>query len=202
MTNPLFKTALLGILTAPLAVIIEQLAAVPAQFFLNEEVVFLFYDKITWFLFLAVVIEEGLKYSFLRHAIWNRFGIYGKKFIAAGFLFGTFFGLTEIGLIIFSSPETKILAQNFERETMTNLLSIVLVQTATALLISSLIATQEKLKKSSFLKILILPILIHLLYNFLIIQKGNYTDLLVLVTLIISYLTSFTILAFNFRKLA
>jgi len=202
MTKTFSKIALLGILTAFLAVIAEQMVAVSAQFFSNQEIILPSYKNITWFLFLAVIIEEGLKYAVLRQAVWERFGIRGKKFVAAGLFFGIFFGISEIGLILFSSPEAKALAQNFDREMIVSLSSIVLIQTATSLLISSLIATEEEMKRFSFLKILIFPVFIHLLYNFLVIQKGNYTNFLVLATLVISYLVSFAIIAFNWRKLA
>jgi RsiW-degrading membrane proteinase PrsW (M82 family) len=196
------KIFFLGILTAFLAIVFEQLAAVAAQFFSSQEIILQFYKNITWFLFLAVIIEEGLKYIALYLAVWEKFKLRRKKFIAASFFFGVSFGLAEISLVFFSNPDTGILARNLDREIMISLSSIVLIQAATSFLVGSLIATQEKIRRFSFLKILIFPALIHLLYNFLVIQKGNYTDFLVLATLVISYLISLIIIAANWRGIA
>ena len=198
----IIKTLILGILTAIFAVIAEQLLAAGAQYFFNQEIILSFYDRITWFLAAAVIIEEGSKYSVLRYAIHDRLNIRGKKFVTSSLFFGLLFGLAEIGLIIFSNPEAKILARSFDREMIIGLSSIALIQTATALLIGALIATQKEKMRLAFLRILVFPILIHFLYNFLVIQKGAYTDFLVLATLVISYLVSLAIIAFNWRGLA
>ena len=98
---------MLGIFTAILAIIIEQAVAAGAQIFLNQEIILDYYRNLTWFLALAVVIEEGVKYSAIRFIMFEKFGSQGTKLVISSFLLGLLFGLTEIGVIIFANPEAK-----------------------------------------------------------------------------------------------
>lgn len=197
----LLKIVILGILTAVAALVAEQLLAVFAAIISGQEVVFSQYNRLANFIILAALVEEGLKYAALRYAVKEKFGATGKSLVFAGFLVGLFFGITEVGLILFSDPEAKKSLLNFDRDAVFSLSSIILVQTAASLLMGSLIAVQEEVKRFSFLKILFFPVAIHLLYNFLIIQRGNYTEFLVWTVLGITFIVNFFILAFNFRRL-
>lgn len=201
MIKLFLKVSLLGIFTAFFAVIAEQLVAVLAQIFLNQEIILSNYQNLTWFILLAVIIEEGSKYAILRYVMLDKFAVRGKKLVLLSFLMGLFFGLSEIGLIVFASSEVGSLLARFDREIIINLSSIVLIQSATSLLMGSLLATRQDKTKLSLINILIFPIFIHLLYNYLIIQKGNYTDFLVLFVLAFSYLLSFIVIVYNFREL-
>ena len=195
------KIILLGILTAFAAIIAEQLLAVFAAIISGREIISGQYSRLTDFIVLAALIEEGLKYAALWYVVREKFSVSGKKFVFAGFLVGLFFGITEIGLILFSDPQVTNSLRNFDRGTVFSLSSIVLVQAAATLLMGSLIAVQEEVKRFTYLKILFFPVAIHLLYNFLIIQKGNYTEFLVWAVLGVTYFVSFATIVFNYRKL-
>jgi hypothetical protein len=195
------KIVLLGILTALFAVIIEQALAAWAQIYLGQEIILDYYKNFAWFLLIAVLVEEGLKYGAIRYIIFERFAAKGKKFVAFSFFLGLFFGLTEIGLILFSNPEAKNLLIAFDREIIISLLGVALIQTSTALLMGSLLLAKEKITHFSFFSVLSFPVAVHLLYNFLVIQKSNYTDTLVIVTIAVSFFISIVILAANYRKL-
>lgn len=196
------RVALLGILTAFLAVIIEQIIATWSQAYFNQEIILDYYKNFTWFLLAAVLIEEGLKYGTIRYIIFERFAARGKALIASSFLLGLFFGAAEVGLIIYSNFEAKNLLNMLDREIIISLFGVAMIQTSTALLMGSLLLTKEKITPVSFISILSFPVIIHLLYNFLVIQKSNFTNFLVLFTLFLSFFISIIILAANYRRLA
>lgn len=194
-------TPLLGILTAFLAVIAEQLLAVLANLFWKKEIIFPFYDNVGFFLISAVIIEEGLKYLAIKYPLRINFGLRKWKFIAGSTVTGFFFGLTEIAFIGMSDDNYLISLRAHDPETLFSAATIVLIQTLTALLIGSLISGQVFSPRLTGLKTLFFPVFIHLLFNFLIIQKGNFTDWLVVITLAITFFINLTILALNFKKL-
>ncbi len=202
MLKTILKAGLLGVLIALLAVLLEQLLAAVSQYYFNQEAVLPFYDRIGWFLIAAITIEEGLKYASIQYALPFRQNIRGKNLVAASFFLGFFFGLTEIGLILVSIPEAGSLVRNFESDMLFSLLSILLIQTVTAFLMGSLVAAEEKKNILSPFKILFFPLLIHLLYNFLIIQKGDFTSFLVTLTLFIAFVVSLVVTIFNLRRLS
>jgi hypothetical protein len=196
------KVILLGILTAFSAIIIEEILATWAQIYLSQEIILDYYKNFTWFLLAAVLIEEGLKYGAIRYIIFERFAARGKALIASSFLLGIFFGAAEVGLIIYSNFEAKNLLNMLDREIVISLFGVAMIQTSTALLMGSLLLTKEEITPVSFISILSFPVIIHLLYNFLVIQKSNFTNFLVIFTLILSFFISIIILAANYRRLA
>jgi len=194
------KVILLGALTAILAIVIEQVIAAGAQMFFNQEIILSSYKNITWFLFLAALVEESLKYGAIRYVIIEKFGFDKGRLLVSSFLLGLFFGAAEICVIVFGNPEVQKLLLALDRETLMSLASILLLQAATALIMGSFLASQEQ-KRPIFFTVLIFPVAIHLLYNFLVIQKSAYTNFLVFLVLLISFLMSMAIFVANQRKL-
>jgi hypothetical protein len=201
MINLLIKTPLLGILTALLAVVAEQLLAVFSNLFWKKEIIFSSYNQIGFFLISAVVIEEGLKYLAIKYPIRKNFGLRRKKFITGSIMTGLFFGLTEVAFVAMSNGDYLTGLKAHDPEILFSFFAIILIQTLTAFLIGSLIASHIFSSRFTGLKTLFFPVFIHLLFNFLIIQKGNFTDWLLVITLAITFLISIIILAFNFEKL-
>jgi hypothetical protein len=197
----LLKTPFLGVLTALLAVTAEQLLAVLADLFWKKEIIFSSYSQIGFFLISAVIIEEGLKYLAIKYPLRKNFGLRREKFIAGSLITGFFFGLTEVTFVAMSNGNYLTSLKAHDPEALFSFITIILIQALTAFLIGSLMASQVFSSRITGLKILFFPILIHLLFNFLIIQKGNFTNWLLVITLAITFLISIIILAFNFKKL-
>jgi RsiW-degrading membrane proteinase PrsW (M82 family) len=201
MISLLIKAPILGILTAFLAVVAEQLIAVFANIFWQKEIIFSFYGQLSYFLFAAVIIEEGLKYLAIRFPLRNNFGLSGVRFVFGSLTTGFFFGLTEVWLVTASNKEYLAGLWSHDSEILFSLIAIILIQALTALLIGSIIAGKIFHPRFIALKIILFPVFIHLLFNFLVIQKGNFTNALVFITLFLTFLISLSILAFNFKRL-
>lgn len=195
------KIFFLGILTALAAVIAEQLLAVLANIFWQKEIIFDYYGQLGIFLVIAAVAEESFKYLAIVSIIRKKINIHRLKFCLGSFGLGLFFGLTEV-FLIFISNENLVGGRALDHSVIFSLATIILVQSLTALLISSMIAGRIFAGRLSALKILLFPVLIHLLYNFLIIQKSNFTNWLVGIVLGITLFVSMAIIVFNFRELA
>jgi hypothetical protein len=190
----------LGIFAALFAVLAEQLLAVLVSIFWKKEIVFDFYGHLGIFLIAAAIIEESLKYSAIFFLFQEKFGLERTKLWTASLIFGLFFGLTEIILIVISNEKLADLSA-LSPEIIFSLATIVLIQALNALLIGAFLASRFFSGKFASLKILFFPVLIHLLYNFLIIQKSNFTNWLVGIVLGITFVTSLVIITFNFREL-
>ena len=201
MISIFLKTPLLGILTAILAVVLEQLLAVAAGAFWQKEIVFSFYSQLNYFIVAAVIIEEGLKYLAIRYPLRKIFAIRGLRLAIGSFLTGFFFGITEIWLIVMSDKNYLVSLRSHDTETLFSFSAIVLLQALTAFLTGSLIAIRSSDSRGSALKILFFPVLVHVLFNFLVIQKGYFTKWLEIITLALTFLLGSLILIFNFRKL-
>ena len=201
MISILLKTPILGILAAFLAVVLEQLFAVAANIFWQKEIVFSFYNQLSYFLVAAVVIEESLKYLAIRYPLWEIFELRGIRLAIGSFMMGFFFGITEVWFILMSNKSYLADLRSHNSETLFSLAVIVLIQALTAFLAGSLIASRIFDSRLSALKILFFPVFIHVLFNFLIIQKGDFTKWLEIITLVFAFLVSLLILAFNFKRL-
>jgi hypothetical protein len=194
------KIIFLGILTALAAVIAEQMLAVLVNIFWQREIVFSYYGQLGIFLVIAAVIEEGFKYLAIVSIIRKKINLYGLKLCLGSLALGFFFGLTEI-LLIFISNENLASGRALDSSVIFSLVTVVLLQSLAALLAGSMIASRIFSGKLSVLKIIFFPVLIHLLYNFLVIQKSNFTDWLVGIILGITLVISLVIIVFNFREL-
>ncbi len=196
----LIKIILIGILTALAAVIAEQLLAVLANIFWQREIIFDFYGQLGIFLVIAAVIEEGFKYLAIVSILRKKINLQGIKLCLGSLTLGLFFGLTEI-FLIYISNENLAGGRALAPGVIFSLVTVVLLQSLTTLLAASMIASRIFSGKLSALKILFFPVLIHLLYNFLVIQKSNFTNWLVGIVLGITFAVSLGIIAFNFRQL-
>lgn len=194
------KIILLGILTALAAVIAEQLLAVLVNIFWQKEIVFDYYGQLGFFLVIAAVIEESFKYLAIVSVIMKKINLQGIKLCLGSLALGLFFGLTEI-FLIFISNENLAGGKALDASVIFSLATIILVQSLTALLAGSMVASRIFAGRFLFLRIVLFPALIHLLYNFLMIQKSNFTNCLVGIVLGITFVISMAIIAFNFRKL-
>ena len=194
------KIIFLGILTALAAVIAEQLLAVLVNIFWQKEIVFNYYGQLGIFLVIAAVIEEGFKYLAIVSIIRKKINLYGLKLCLGSLVLGYFFGLTEI-FLIFISNENLVSGGALTSSVIFSLVTVVFLQSFAALLTGSMIASRIFSGKLSVLKIIFFPVLIHLLYNFLVIQKSNFTDWLVGIVLGITLVIGLVIIAFNFREL-
>jgi hypothetical protein len=194
------KIILLGILTALAAVIFEQMMAIIANIFWQKEIIFDYYGRLGIFLVIAVIIEESSKYLAVSRIVRRKINLRGLNFCLGSLGIGFFFGLTEIFLILISN-KNLIGGGALERSIIFSLVTVVFVQSLTTLLAGSMIASRIFAGKLSVPKILFFPIFIHLLYNFLIIQKSNVTNWLVVIILGIAFAISVSIIAFNFREL-
>ncbi len=192
---------IVGILTALAAVVAEQLLAAGANIFLQKEIVLDVYTHLGFFIVSAAVIEEVFKYFAASYILRLIFNFKRFKFIFASILSGTFFGLTEVYLILFTNGRKISEIGTLSSDTLFSLLTVVIIHVLTIFLISILIAVHDKEKRLNALKVIIFPIFIHLLYNFLIIQKGNLTNWLVSITLAVVFLAGLFILFLNFRDL-
>lgn len=201
MISFLFSAPLTGILTAFAAVVFEQFLAVAAGIISQKEVVLDVYNNLSFFLVTAAIIEESLKYFSAIFVLMNFLNLHRFKFVTASVVTGLFFGLTEAYLILLTNGKKIQEIRSFDSSTLFSLAAVVLLHILTFFLISSLIASREKETKFQALRTITLPVLIHLLFNFLIIQKGDFTNWLVGIVLGITFLISFSIIAFNFRKL-
>lgn len=192
---------IIGILTAFAAVVAEQLLAVLASIFFHKEIILDVYTHLGFFIMAAAIIEEAFKFFSLKYILRQIFDLRRFKFIFAAIISGLFFGLAEVYLILLTNGKKISEIGTLGSDTMFSLITVIMIHVLTVLLISVLIATREKGEKFGALKIIIPPVFIHLLYNFLIIQKGNFTNWLVIAVLVIVFLISLFILAFNFRYL-
>ncbi len=197
----LIKVPILGILIAAAAALIEQVIAILADTIWQREVVLTFYHQISLFLIVSVIIEESLKYLAIRFVLRSSLAIRGFKFVLSAAAIGLFWGLAETALILFSNPSYLAELRVLNQEIFFSLTTIVLVHILTALLIGAVISARLFSPRFFFLKTIFFPIIIHFLYNFLIIQKSGFTDFLLILILSIAFLINLVILAFNFRKL-
>ncbi|MDD3486936.1 MAG: hypothetical protein PHF35_00980 [Candidatus Moranbacteria bacterium] len=196
------KIIILAVVSAAIAVFLEQIIAVAADVFWQREIVSNFYQNLTCFLAVSVIIEELSKFWAIFFVIRKKIELSGVKLAIASFFLGAFWGLSEIGLIFYANPEVFQAFRIHEPQILFSLGSILALHTLTAFLMGVFISSNTFSTPLKPVKILFFPVLNHLLYNFLVIQKGNFTNYLVVISLSVFYFIGIAILAFNFRKLA
>jgi hypothetical protein len=197
----IIKIILLAIVSAALAILAEQIVALVVNMFWQKEIILDSFSHFTWFLALSALIEEISKFWAV-FVIRNNFGLQKIKFVLASFLLGISWGFFEIGLVLFANPKALSALQSVNPEILISFASILVLHTLTTFLMGVFISSNIFSDSLRSLKILFFPVLIHLLFNFLIIQKSGFTNYLVLLSLFVFFLIGTTILAFNFRKLA
>jgi hypothetical protein len=198
----ILKIIFLAIISAALAILIEQLVAAIASTFWQREIIFESYMHFTWFLAFSAVVEEISKYWAVYFVIRKKFSLEKTKFVFASFFLGAAWGIFEIGLILFSDPKILSAFQAENPQIIFSFGTIIALHALTAFLMSTLISSSQSLGKLKHLQIILFPVLLHVLFNFLVIQKGNFTNYLTVAILTIGYLVGLVVLAFNFKKLA
>lgn len=192
---------IVGILTALAAVVFEQLLAVFANLFSQTEIIQSTYAHLSFFLAAAAVIEESCKYFALSRILRRTFGLRRFRFISAALLVGLFFGLAETYLILLTNGKKISALGSLGGDTLFSLGAVILLHLLTTLLIAIFIASRKNLSKFDALKTIVPPALIHLLFNFLVIQRGNFTNWLVGITLCLTFVVCLVTAASNFREL-
>jgi len=198
----IIKIILLAVVSAALAIVAEQLVAAIASAFWQREIVLESYMHFTWFLAFSAAIEEVSKYWAVYFVIRKKFGLEKMKFVLASVLLGATWGIFEIGLILFSDQKVDAAFRSGNPEVLFSFATIIALHTLTAYLIGVLISISIDSSKLKHFKIILFPILLHLLFNFLIIQKSGFTNYLTVIALAVGFLAGLIVLAFNFRKLA
>lgn len=201
MLSILLGASLAGILMALASVVAEQFLAGAINIFSGEEVVLNIYTHLGFFLVAAAVIEESLKYFSAVFVLRRYLGLERFKFVAASAIAGLFFGGAETYLILLTSGKKIWDIGNLDSATSFSLLAVVFLHILTFFLISVLIASREKEARFGALRTIIPPAFVHLLFNFLIIQKGDFTNWLIEIVLGITFLISIFVIIFNFRRL-
>ena len=193
---------LTGILTALAAIALEQFLAAAVNIISQKEIILDVYTHLSFFLIAAAIIEESLKYFSSVFVLRRYFSLRRFKFIMSSLIAGLFFGLVETYFILLTNGKRFWDIQDLDSNTFFSLVAVILLHILTFFLISSLIASREKEAKLGALRTIVPPAFIHLLFNFLIIQKGDFTNWLVEIVLGITFLISFVVIIFNFRKIA
>lgn len=196
-----FSAPLVGILTALAAVIAEQLLAVGANIFFQKEIVLDVYNHLGFFVIAAAFIEESFKYFAVNRVFRQIFSLKRFKFIFAALLGGLFFGITEIYFVLLSNGNNILDFRTLDGETLFSLLTVIAVHVLTILLIAVLIASRREETRLAALKTIIPPVFVHLFVNFLIIQKGDFTNWLIAVTLGMVFAVNLVVITIKFRKL-
>jgi len=198
----IIKIIVLAILSAALAIVAEQLVAAVVSTFWQKEIVFESYMHFTWFLAFSAIVEETSKYWAVYFVIRKKFGLEKIKFVLASLLLGAAWGIFEIGLVLFSDQKVLFAFRSGNSQILFSFGSIVALHTLTAFLMGALVSSNQGSSKLRHLQILLFPVLLHILFNFLIIQKGDFTNYLTIAILAIGYIAGLFVLAFNFKKLA
>ncbi|OGI26275.1 MAG: hypothetical protein A3J76_04550 [Candidatus Moranbacteria bacterium RBG_13_45_13] len=198
----IIKTILLAAIAAAIALLVEQIAATIVSIYWHKEIVFEFYHQLTYFLVGAVIIEEISKYWAIAFVMRKKFDLSGLKFVLLSLLLGVSWGVFEVALILFSNQGYRAEFQSASSQLLFSLAAVISVHSLTAFLIGSFISAETFSGRLKSVKILFFPMLVHLLFNFLMIQKGDFTNYLITLSLAITFLVGIIIFAFNFKKFA
>ncbi|MFA5871838.1 MAG: hypothetical protein WC858_03880 [Parcubacteria group bacterium] len=194
-----FTIPFLGIITALLGAIIEQALAVFVGILWQKELVFNFYNNLSLFLIASAAIEEILKYSAIYFILKGKFFLRGLRLVLASLLLGLFWGITEVILIAYSQPQYATGILNFKSDDFLSAVFVMLLHALTAFTMGVIISTAIFSRYLFSIRVILLTIFIHLLFNFLIIQQGNFTNILVEVIFGIVFAVDLIILAANFK---
>jgi hypothetical protein len=198
----IIKIILLALVSAALAIVAEQLVAAAASLFWQREIIFESYMHFTWFLAFSAIVEEISKYWAVYFVIRKKFGLEKFKFILASLFLGAVWGIFEIGLVLFSDQKILSAFHSGDPQVFFSFGTIIALHSLTAFLMGVFISTTERASWLKHIQIILFPVFLHILFNFLIIQKSGFTDFLTIATLGIGYLVGLLVLGFNFRKLA
>ena len=198
----IIKIIFLAVVSVALAIVVEQLVAAMASAFWQREIVLESYMHFTWFLAFSAAIEEISKYWAIYFVIRNKFGLQKIRFVFASLFLGTLWGVLEIGLVLVSDQKVLSAFQSGNMEIIFSFATVVALHALTAYLMGIFISAETFSGQLKHLKILFFPVLIHLLFNFLVIQKSGFTNYLVVFSLAAFFLIGTSILALNSKRLA
>jgi len=196
----IIKIIFLVTVSVALAIVIEQLVAAMTNAFWQREIVLESYMHFTWFLAFSAAIEEISKYWAIYFVIGNKFGLQKIRFVLASLFLGALWGFLEIGLVLVSDQKALSAFQSGNMEIIFSFATVIALHILTAFLMGVFISTSTSSSKLKHFKIVLFPILLHMLFNFLIVQKGDFTNYLITATLAIAFLIGTLILAFNSKR--
>lgn len=196
------KIIILAAVSAALAILVEQTIALAVNIFWQKEIVLDSFSHFTWFLATAAVIEEISKYWAVYFVLGKRFDFSGIKLVFASAFLGLGWGVFEIGLTLYSNQNYLAEFASRNPQIIFSFASITALHVLTALLMGIFVSTGTFPGRLRPLKIIFFPILIHLLFNFLIIQRGDFTNYLLLISLAIAFLVAVVAFVANLKKLA
>jgi hypothetical protein len=198
----IIKIFFLAIVSVALAIVVEQLVAAMAGAFWRREIVLESYMHFTWFLAFSAIIEEISKYWAIHFVIRKNFGLQKIRLVLASLFLGTLWGVLEIGLVLVSDQKYLSEFRSGNPEIIFSFATIIALHALTAYLMGIFISSNTFSSRLKHLKILFFPVLIHLLFNFLVIQKSDFTNYLVVFSLAAFFLIGTSILALNSKRLA
>jgi hypothetical protein len=198
----IIKIILLAIVSAALAIIVEQLVAAAASAFWQREVVLESYMHFTWFLAFSAIVEEISKYWAVYFVIRKNMDLQKMQFIFSSLLLGVAWGIFEIALILFADQRILLAFRSGNPEVIFSFATVIALHALTAYLMGVFISADTFSGRLKHLKILFFPALIHLVFNFLIIQKSTLTNYLVILSLTVFFLIGIFILTLNSKRLA
>jgi len=198
----IIKIFFLAVVSVALVIVIEQLIAAMVSAFWQREIVLESYMHFTWFLAFSAAIEEISKYWATYFVIRKNFGLQKIRFVLASLFLGTLWGVLEIGLVLVSDQKVFSAFQSGDMEIIFSFTTVIALHALTAYLMGIFISAETFSGRLKHLKIIFFPVLIHLLFNFLVIQKSGFTNYLIVFSLAAFFLIGTSILALNSKRLA
>jgi hypothetical protein len=198
----IIKIFFLAVVSVALVIVIEQLIAAMVSAFWQREIVLESYMHFTWFLAFSAAIEEISKYWAIYFVIRKNFGLQKIRLVLASFFLGTLWGVLEIGLVLVSDQKVFSAFQSGDMEIIFSFATVIALHALTAYLMGIFISAETFSGRLKHLKIIFFPVLIHLLFNFLVIQKSGFTNYLIVFSLAAFFLIGTSILALNSKRLA
>mgnify|MGYP001051280946 CR=1 FL=1 len=156
------KTFIFGLLGASGALLAELIVSNLYFIFSGQEISLFYFDKVTFFLILVVVIEEIFKYLMLLKS----YSPHKQNFLIAVLSFGLGFSLIEIILALLNTPTTENMPSFILPIT-----GVFLLHLTTSGIIGGLIFSKKNTTPLSITITLIAASGLHLLYNLLIIYN-------------------------------
>ena len=198
----IIKIFFLAVVSVALVIVIEQLIAAMVSAFWQREIVLESYMHFTWFLAFSAAIEEISKYWATYFVIRKNFGLQKIRFVLASLFLGTLWGVLEIGLVLVSDQKVFSAFQSGDMEIIFSFATVIALHALTAYLMGIFIFAETFSGRLKHLKILFFPVLIHLLFNFLVIQKSGFTNYFIVFSLAAFFLIGTSIFTLNSKRLA
>ena len=163
----LFITLFLGVIIACISLITQVFVSLVSELFLRIDLTFQYSELestkyIVTTMFIASVIEESLRYITIREKVSFYTNNIFLKSVIYGIVFGTGFGLFEIGLVFLNTYTISF-------STVVNFIPVFIIHICLSILL--LFTTKRNLYRDIFF--ILLSIFIHVLCNLAIFQIQN-----------------------------